>query len=136
MNFDHCVKCDARSCGGRTRPKCTGVMLCTLNGKDILENSAAGVCPKGLFSTPDEPIQPRPSKPRTFLPLHPDNWPAWAKLVAAMKAPEDKGVGSTIDRKLGLIGAAFKLTLKALGVPCGCGERKELYDKLYSYSRE
>jgi hypothetical protein len=60
-------------------------------------------------------------------------WPTWAKLVAAMKAPEDKGVGSTIDRKLGLLGAAFKLTLKALGVPCGCGDRRDLYDKLYPY---
>jgi hypothetical protein len=94
-------------------------------------------CPHGIpWNAPPQVTQKPQAPPRELLPLHPDNWPAWAKLVAAMKAPEDKGVGSTIDRKLGLLGAAFKLTLKALGVPCGCGDRKELYDRLYPYSGE
>jgi hypothetical protein len=125
-----CHSCEFRSCGGRL-PPCNGVMLCTVNGKNVIDLAATGACPKGYFDKP-EPAAP----PREVLPLHPDNWPAWAKLVAAMKSADDAGVGSTIDRKLGLIGAAFKLTLKALGVPCGCGDRKELYDKLYPYSRE
>jgi hypothetical protein len=130
LNAGICHGCEFRSCGGKGRPGCTGVMLCTVTGRNVIELSAAGECPKGYFDKPD-PTKPAP--PRELLPLHPDNWPAWAKLVAAMKAPEDKGVGSTIERKLGLIGAAFKLTLKALGVPCGCGDRRELYNKLYPY---
>jgi hypothetical protein len=131
LNAGICHGCEFRSCGGKGRPGCTGVMLCTVNGRNVIELSTTGECPKGYFVKPD--AEYKPAKPRTFLPLHPDNWPAWAKLVAAMKADSDAGVGSTIDRKLGLIGAAFKLTLKALGVPCGCGDRKELYDKLYPY---
>jgi hypothetical protein len=132
LNAGICHTCEFRSCGGRHKPKCNGVMFCTVVSKGVLDLSASGECPKGYFTKPD-PTEFKPAKPRELLPLHPDNLPAWAKLVAAMKIDGEKGVGSTIDRKLGLLGAAFKLTLKALGVPCGCGERKELYDKLYPY---
>jgi hypothetical protein len=132
LNAGICHGCEFRSCAGKGKPKCNGDMLCTVSGKNVLELSAAGNCPKGYFTKPD-PTEFKPAKPRTLLPLHPDNWPAWAKLVAAMKVDGEKGVGSTIERKLGLIGAAFKLTLKALGVPCSCADRKELFDKLYPY---
>lgn len=50
-----------------------------------------------------------------------------------MRAEQDRGVGDTIERKLGAMGVAFKATLKALGVPCGCDKRRDEFNVLYPY---
>ncbi len=39
-----CIKCDKA-----TPPPRTGVCLCTVNGKDIIENATVSLCPLGKF---------------------------------------------------------------------------------------
>lgn len=67
-------------------------------------------------------------------PVPRDQWPTWAKAIAAMKADTDTGVGSTVDRLLGTFGKVYKATLKAMGVPCGCNERRAEWDARYPYT--
>jgi hypothetical protein len=44
-------------------------MLCTVNGQDIIQNSADGTCPKGYFDKPSGVrFTPPPKPPRRILP--------------------------------------------------------------------
>lgn len=103
-------------------------MLCTVNGANVIDNSAAGFCPKGYFNAPDSAFRPQP-----ILPVPRDKWPTWAAKVAEYAAPGDLGVGSTISRELGTAGRLVKATLKALGVPCGCDRREAEFNLRYPY---
>lgn len=61
-------------------------------------------------------------------------WPQWCHLVKRFRKPADAGVGDTVKRiadKLG--GELFKSASKSLGMPCGCVERQERWNKLYPY---
>lgn len=73
----------------------------------------------------------------TTVPLAPipyEDWPVWAKwLKRAFAKPEDVGIGSTIERTLGMFGKGYKSTLQAMGLPCGCADRKAEYDIIYRY---
>ncbi len=63
-----------------------------------------------------------------------EQWPKWAKWVSERRWEGEIGVGSTIKRLLGAFGEAFKKTLAAIGVPCGCDKRAAQYDIEYPYS--
>ena len=69
----------------------------------------------------------------TTQPVPRDKWPLWAAAISKLATDADKGVGSTVDRLLGAGGKAYKATLKALGVPCGCAKRKAEWDVMYRY---
>lgn len=61
-------------------------------------------------------------------------WPAWAQGVALLRAPEDRGVGDTVERwasKFG--GAQFKAMSRAVGLPCRCADRREAWNRSYPY---
>ena len=60
-------------------------------------------------------------------------WPFWAVAVRKLASEDDKGVGDTIRRLTGLPGVAFKATMKALGVPCGCDSRRDDWNTQYRY---
>lgn len=62
-------------------------------------------------------------------------WPAWAKSIALLKNDEDIGVGQTAERVLGPLGGdKFKEWFqKMTGRPCGCGERRDLWNAQYPY---
>lgn len=94
------------------------------------DNDPDFACPHGAAwgESTAPPVERKPVEP-----VHPDQWPAWANAIAAMRAPNDTGVGSTVERELGRAGTVFKATLKALGVPCGCGRRKAEWDAKYPY---
>jgi hypothetical protein len=79
----------------------------------------------------DQALQPAAAEPLSGRPQR--VWPVWADLIARLRNAEDKGVGDTVHRKLAAAGEAFKLTLQALGVPCGCDRRREEWNRLYSY---
>jgi len=66
--------------------------------------------------------------------LEPNRWPKWAKAAATFKTAEDKGVGDTIKRMLGTAGIFFEATMKTLGVPCHCPERREEFNARFPYS--
>lgn len=63
-----------------------------------------------------------------------EKWPMWAAAIALLKSDEDIGVGSTIERELGRAGKAFKVTMRTLGIPCGCNRRRAEFDALYPYA--
>lgn len=69
-------------------------------------------------------------------PVTRDLWPGWADAIADLREPGDKGVGDTVHRKLAEGGLAFKLTLRAMGVACGCDERREQWNAMYPYAGE
>lgn len=59
---------------------------------------------------------------------------AWVRLVKMLRKPEDKGVGDTVQRiaaKFG--GERFKAWSKKLGMPCGCTERQEEWNRIWPY---
>ena len=75
-----------------------------------------------------------PREPKQAVPA--DKWPTWATLVSKMRADSDAGVGDTIRRQLGVLGEAYKATLKAWGVPCGCSRRQLEWNAKYPYVKE
>ncbi len=81
---------------------------------------------KGPFAAPrpPQPITPKPAA----------QWEPWAVKVSSWRTSADLGIGDTIHRKLGALGTAFKVVLTAIGVPCGCDERREQYNEKYPYS--
>ncbi len=69
-----------------------------------------------------------PPKPRT-------SWPLAARLLAWLMIPEDKGLGDTIERKLGTGGEIMKKWYrKVIGRECGCGSRKDKLNVLFPNS--
>ncbi len=69
-------------------------------------------------------------------PVPRDEWPLWAKTVARLASPEDRGVGDTIARTIGPVGGdAFKKWFHTFtGHPCGCDFRQERLNDLFGYS--
>ena len=62
------------------------------------------------------------------------DWPAWAKLLAARKSEPDKGVGDTFQRLAASMGGElFKKLAKSMGLPCGCDARQADWNRLYPY---
>ena len=60
--------------------------------------------------------------------------PYWVILIRKYKELEDKGVGDTVQRiaaKFG--GESFKTFSTFIGIPCGCTQRQEEWNKLYPY---
>ena len=89
--------------------------------------------PMGWAPPPTPPAPPRAErKPLAAIPRI--DWPGWASAITAMKNETDIGVGDTVHRQLGLLGKAFTATAKALGVPCGCAERRNEWNILYHYT--
>lgn len=60
-------------------------------------------------------------------------WPLWATLVRWKATEEDTGVGDTVHRMLGQKGEAFKAWAERLGIPCGCDERRQEWNRLFPY---
>lgn len=68
-------------------------------------------------------------------PLPFDQWPQWAKDLAAQRTPEDKGIGDVLARKIPF-GENFKSTFKAVfGVDCGCVARQESLNHRFSFDQ-
>ena len=64
------------------------------------------------------------------------DWPLWARALALIAKPEDKGVGDTIARTIGPFGGEnFKAWYQtAFGASCGCVERQDSFNLQYNYS--
>jgi hypothetical protein len=59
---------------------------------------------------------------------------AWVPLVKAFSAPEDKGIGDTIQRYAAMLGGEqFKQWAKDHGIPCGCTERQAEWNERWPY---
>lgn len=69
----------------------------------------------------------------TKQPLPFDQWPKWATALAKFKFPEDRGVGDTIKRMLGMFGKAFEATMRLAGAPCRCAERQAEFNARFPY---
>ena len=64
-----------------------------------------------------------------------DDWPLWARTVAALKIDADIGVGDTVERMAASMGGvAFKAWAKTVGIDCGCDARKASWNKIYPYA--
>ncbi len=75
------------------------------------------------YSPRPQPIQPIPRK----------EWPVWAKALAMISKPEDKGIGDVIARTIGAENSeAFKKWYKATtGKDCGCTGRQRRWNIEY-----
>lgn len=61
-------------------------------------------------------------------------WSLWAITLAAMKQDGDIGLGDTAERVFGKFGGSlFKSAVKKMGMNCGCGERKEDWNRRFRY---
>lgn len=87
------------------------------------------VCPKYADSGTLQPVR----VVRKVVAVPRDQWPLWTKAIEKLRTAEDVGVGSTIDRLLGKFGKVYKVTLKAMGVPCGCNARKAEWNTKFPY---
>jgi hypothetical protein len=64
----------------------------------------------------------------------PKRWPTWAVLVKCCRSSNDAGVGDTVKQMADSIGGErFKRWAEQCGIPCGCVERQERWNKLYPY---
>ncbi len=79
--------------------------------------------PRGGKIPVAQPIQPIPRK----------EWPMWAKALAMIAKPEDKGIGDVIARTIGSENSeAFKKWYKATtGTDCGCTGRQRRWNIEY-----
>ena len=64
-----------------------------------------------------------------------NSWPLWAKSLAGLRTPEDRGVGDTVERIIGpdngeKLKAWYFKTFKRL---CGCDGRKSEFNIKYNY---
>ncbi len=77
----------------------------------------------GIVSVSAVPIQSIPRK----------DWPLWAKGLAMIAKPEDKGIGDVVARTIGAENSeAFKKWFKATtGKDCGCTGRQAQYNLQY-----
>ena len=56
---------------------------------------------------------------------------AW---VRWLRAPEDRGLGDTVERLLAKAGGRqIKALLAVMGIPCGCGDRQKWLNEHYPY---
>lgn len=71
--------------------------------------------------------------PLDYRPIPREQWPLWAKAMALVASPEDKGLGDTVERIIGPVASnAFKAWHKAtFGKPCSCSERKDRWNSQY-----
>ncbi len=71
---------------------------------------------------------PLPKQPKSILPqpVPRKDWPIWAKALAMIAKPEDKGIGDVVARTIGAENSeAFKKWYKATtGKDCGCTGRQ------------
>lgn len=133
-----CHKCENRNCGGKDKPGCAGVMLCTINGKDILENRVLG-CPDKRFGPDADATY---TKAETVQPIPRQDWPTHICAIAATANDEDIGVGDTLKRNIHRfpewlvdIGAKFKAW--ALGQKsCGCEADRRTLNQTYPYTKD
>ncbi len=66
-------------------------------------------------------------------PIPRKDWPIWAKALAVIAKPEDKGIGDVVARTIGAENSeAFKKRYKATtGKECGCNGRQNLWNQKY-----
>lgn len=64
-----------------------------------------------------------------------DGWPLWAKAMAAVKTPEDRGVGDTVERTIGPANSSAikKFYHKTFGRTCNCDGRRDTWNRKYPY---
>lgn len=62
-----------------------------------------------------------------------DKWPWYMTLISQLATEEDVGVGDTIHRNLGSVGAVYETAFKMLGKTCGCSNRRTLFNRKYPY---
>ncbi len=62
-----------------------------------------------------------------------DQWPLWAKALAQLATPEDKGIGDVTARMIGdERSEKFKAWyLVTFGKKCGCNGRQKLWNQKY-----
>lgn len=130
-----CHLCEHRSCSGKGKPKCAGEMLCTVNGKNVLDNQREG-CPNGLFG----PNQDAPKATPKIQPIPYADWPTFHKTVAAARIDGEEGTGDTLKRCIHLfpdalveLGAKVKAWLRG-EKSCGCERDRKLFNARYNYS--
>ncbi len=75
----------------------------------------------------------RASQNEATKPIPKDDWPIWAKALAMISKPEDKGIGDVVARTVGAESSeAFKKWFKATtGKDCGCTGRQRRWNIEY-----
>ncbi len=76
---------------------------------------------------------PTSPSPKPIHPIPRKDWPLWAKGLAMMSKPEDKGIGDVVARTVGAENSeAFKKWFKATtGKDCGCTGRQRRWNMEY-----
>ena len=60
--------------------------------------------------------------------------PFWVAQVSRLRKADDKGVGDTVQRVARWFGGElFKTFAAKIGMPCGCTQRQDEWNKLYPY---
>ncbi len=101
------------------------------NGVLVLEIRDGVFITENLGKTPSQiprAIHRQGLRPNTVIPdpIPREDWPIWAKALAMLAKPEDKGIGDIVARTIGAENSeAFKKWFKATtGKDCGCTGRQ------------
>ncbi len=81
----------------------------------------------------DKFAPPHPISDKVVQPIPRKDWPLWAKALAMIATPEDKGIGDVVARTIGAENSeAFKKWFKATtGKDCGCTGRHARLNRDY-----
>jgi hypothetical protein len=59
---------------------------------------------------------------------------AWVRWIKLLRKPQDRGVGDTVARLIASVGLdRWKAFSKKLGIPCGCTDRQDAWNKQWPY---
>jgi hypothetical protein len=98
------------------------------NGFDSLEqwyNASSGKSEVSIDIVNSDESSPT-SEPRPLL----------ARRIAALRRPEDAGIGDTLNRIFSKFGGSqFKWFFEAIGIDCGCDDRQSVLNAWYPYAR-
>ncbi len=78
-------------------------------------------------------VQKYAPQPKPVQPLPRKDWPIWAKALAMIAKPEDKGIGDVVARTIGAENSeSFKKWYKTTtGKDCGCTGRQQRWNIEY-----
>jgi hypothetical protein len=114
----------------------SGAGCCAINYRQQPSYGVCRHCDRRLpiegWTGPADGIAPaRPAARRTQA-VPRDQWPLAVRVIARLAKPDERGIGQTLTRLIGMAGGEqYKRLMKRIGVDCGCAARAANLDAMY-----
>lgn len=133
----HCQTCRAQEKGRAWRHSLEKAFELPSDAPDFACPPERGAKPWGYRNPSPPPKTPQGANGARPAPPKPDpsKWPILARAIRWNRQEGDRGVGSTLKRMLGNVGADViaEWYERITGHPCGCSDRAAKLDALFPY---